>query len=71
MANGGGRPTKRVVTKPVPITATPKLIAYLTALIDEEGYGTSVAGVAQTLVWRGIEELIKSGILDRRKGRSA
>jgi hypothetical protein len=60
------RPHRRV--PPVSITATPKLVEYLDDLVDEEGYGNSKAEVARTLVWRGIEDLIKGRILDRRKG---
>jgi hypothetical protein len=50
------------------VTATPKMVQYLDDLILEEGYGSSRAGVATTLIWRGIEELIGAGVLDRRKG---
>ncbi len=51
----------------ITITSTPKLASYLNDLVDEEGYGKTPSEVARTLVWRGIEELIKAGILDRRK----
>ena len=51
------------------IISSPKLRAYLRDLINEEGYGNSRAEVVRTLVWRGIEELINRGVLDRRKGR--
>jgi hypothetical protein len=63
-------PRKKSAVEPykVTVTSTPKLGLYLEDLKDEEGYGNSVAEVARTLVWRGIEELIKGGILDRRKG---
>lgn len=52
----------------VPITATPKLVAYLERLIAEEGYGNSKAEVARTLLWRGVEDLIKGGILKQIRG---
>lgn len=54
--------------KTIQIKKTPKLMAYLEKLVEEEGYGTDPTKVANTLVWRGIEELISKGILDRVKG---
>ncbi len=64
-----GRPKNR--HKPVieTITGTPKLRKYLEDLVLEEGYGNSRGVVARTLVWRGIEDLISKGILNRRKGK--
>ena len=53
----------------ITITGTPKLSSYLDELVCEEGYGNSPSEVARSLVWRGIEELIKNGVLDRKKGR--
>jgi hypothetical protein len=52
----------------VPITATPKLVAYIDALIDEEGYGNSRAEVARTLCWRMIEQLTTGGTLKQIHG---
>jgi hypothetical protein len=63
-----GRPKNKHPSTEVPITATPKLVAYLNALVDEEGYGTSRAEVARTLVWRGVEDLIKGRILEQIRG---
>lgn len=65
--SGPGRPKNRHKSVLVTITGTPKLAAYLDDLVAEEGYGHSGAEVARTLVWRGIEELISKGVLDRRK----
>lgn len=64
-----GRPTNKIPTIKVPVSATPKLIQYLDDLIAEEGYGTSHAGVARNLIWDAIGELIHKGILDRHKGK--
>jgi hypothetical protein len=63
-------PRKKSGRKPfkVTITSTPKLGLYLNDLKGEEGYGNSPSEVARTLAWRGIEELIARGVLDRRKG---
>lgn len=51
----------------ITVTGTPKLAYYLETLVIEEGYGNSPSEVARALIWRGIEELIKNGILDRKK----
>jgi hypothetical protein len=63
-------PRKKSGVKPfkVTITSTQKLGLYLADLKSEEGYGNSPSEVARTLVWRGIEQLISGGLLDRRKG---
>jgi hypothetical protein len=72
--NDGGQPAKRGRPKnkhkpvEVPITATPKLAAYLEALIDAEGYGNTRAEVARTLCWRMVEQLIRDGILTKIHG---
>lgn len=63
-----GRPKNRHKSVEVPITATPKLVAYLEALVREEGYGTSKAEVARNLCWRMIEVLISKGILTQIRG---
>jgi hypothetical protein len=74
MENGARQPAKRGRPpnkhKPieVPITATPKLVAYLDALIDEEGYGNSRAEVARTLCWRMIEQLTAGSTLKQIHG---
>lgn len=62
------RPKNRHDPVRITITGTPKLAQYLDDLVEEEGYGNSRGAVAQNLVWRGIEQLIAAGILDRRKG---
>jgi hypothetical protein len=48
--------------------ATPKLLAYFEALIDEEGFGETRPEVAENLCWRMIEELIRVGTLTRIRG---
>jgi hypothetical protein len=63
-----GRPKNRHRPVPITVTGTPKVAAYLDDLVLEEGYGNSRAEVARTLIWRGIEELISKGVLDRRSG---
>jgi hypothetical protein len=50
------------------VAATPKLIAYLEALVSEEGYGNTRAEVARTLCWRMIEQLIRDKILEQIRG---
>jgi len=62
------RPRKLVATERIVITGTRKLAVYLDDLIAEDGFGTSRAEVAKSLVWRTIEDLISKGILDRRRG---
>lgn len=62
------RPRNPLPSTRVVITGTPKLAAYLRDLVLEEGYGSTPAEVARTLVWRGIEDLIARGVLTRRRG---
>jgi hypothetical protein len=62
-----GRPKNSVASVKVTITATPRLKVYLEDLVNEEGYGSSTSEVARTLVWRGIEDLIHKGVIDRRR----
>jgi len=50
------------------LKATPKLLSYLEALIQEEGFGKSRPEVAENLCWRMIEELIRVGTLTRIRG---
>ena len=64
-----GRPKKTQESVKITITGSQKLNSYLEELVLEEGYGNSPAEVARNLVWRGIENLIKNGVLDRKKGR--
>lgn len=64
-----GRPENPHPTKPVKLTVTPKLWAYLGDLKREEGYGNSRGEVALRLVWRGIEDLVARGVLTRRAGQ--
>ena len=53
----------------VVIRASPKLAAYLDDIKAEEGHGNSRPAIAESLIWRGIEDLISKGIIDRRKGQ--
>jgi len=63
-----GRPKSLHPPSDVKITATPKLVAYLNALIHEDGFGNSRAEVARNLVWRMIEQLRRDGIIKRIAG---
>lgn len=63
-----GRPKNRHSPIEVRMKATPKLIAYFEALIEEEGFGRSRPDVAENLCWRMIEELIRGGTLTRIRG---
>lgn len=62
------RPKNKYPSVEVPITASPKLVAYLEALIAEEGYGSTKAEVARNLCWRMVEQLIRDGILTKIPG---
>jgi hypothetical protein len=64
----GGRPKNKHPTTEVRMKATPKLLAYFEALIDEEGFGETRPEVAENLCWRMIEELIRAGTLARIRG---
>jgi hypothetical protein len=64
------RPRNQHETTELKVAAvTPKLLRYLDAIVGEEGYGNSRSEVAKTLIWRGIEELISKGVLDRIRGK--
>jgi hypothetical protein len=52
----------------VTVTASPKLALYLTDLVSEEGYGANPSEVAKSLIWRAIEQLIESRVIERRRG---
>lgn len=67
MAKRRGRPHNRHEPYQLKITGTPKLERYLDDLVKEQGYGNSKAAVALALIWRGFEDLIAKGVLDRRK----
>lgn len=60
-----GRPPRNTPPRRVVVQGSPKLRRYLEVLVAEEGYGNSVPEVATTLIWRGIEDLINKGIIDR------
>ena len=55
-------------TKRVTISVTPQIKCYLQRLVERGLYGKSEAEVAETLVARGIEDLIERGHLEHNKG---
>jgi hypothetical protein len=57
------RPTLDYAPIKVVISASPKLIAYIDALVKKEAYGTTRPEVVKTACWRLIEELQKGNIL--------
>lgn len=58
-----GRPKREKEVIEVTIRATPKLAAYLDALVKKEGYGNSRPQAAETACWRFIEEMKSKGII--------
>jgi hypothetical protein len=59
----GGRPKSEVETTPIEFKATPKLVQYLDALKDDEGFGNSRAEIARNFVWKEVNRLIEVGRL--------
>jgi len=59
------RPTLTYTPTRVVIQASPKLVAYLDAMIAKEAYGGSRPEVAKAACWRMIEDLIAKRILDQ------
>src|SRR6202007_510531 len=55
--------TEKAETDRVPITLALSTIAYLEKLVRQGTHGTSVPGVARTLVEEGIRLAIKDGLL--------
>jgi hypothetical protein len=62
------RPKNSTPSVRITLTGSPKLRRYLEDLVEEEGYGKTPPTVALNLVWRGIEELIAKGVLEKRPG---
>ena len=55
--------TEKAETDRVPITLALSTIAYLEKLVRQGTHGTSVPGVARTLIEEGIRLAIKDGLL--------
>ncbi len=60
------RRPNNVETKVVTLSTTPHVKAYLAALVSTGLYGKNPADAAERLLARGIESLIREGILKRR-----
>ncbi len=58
--------TEKAETDRVPITLALSTIAYLEKLVRQGTHGTSVPGVARTLIEEGIRLAIKDGLLSIR-----
>lgn len=52
-----------MVTKPLKLSTTPKLLKHLEALVSKELYGKTGTEVAQRLLEERIRDLIKEGTL--------
>jgi hypothetical protein len=55
--------TEKAETDRIPITLALSTIAYLERLVRQGTHGTSVPGVARTLIEEGIRNAIKDGLL--------
>ena len=62
--------TEKAETDRVPITLALSTIAYLEKLVRQGTHGTSVPGVARTLIEEGIRLAIKDGLLSIRDNGS-
>ena len=58
--------TEKAETDRIPITLALSTIAYLERLVRQGTHGTSVPGVARTLIEEGIRNAIKDGLLSVR-----
>ena len=58
--------TEKAETDRVPVTLSLATIAYLERLVRQGTHGTSVPGVARTLIEEGIRLAIKDGLLSIR-----
>ena len=63
--------TEKAETDRVPITLALSTITYLEKLVRQGTHGTSVPGVARTLIEEGIRLAIKDGLLSIRDNGSA
>ena len=63
--------TEKAETDRIPVTLALSTIAYLEKLVRQGTHGTSVPGVARTLIEEGIRLAIKDGLLSiRDNGRT-
>jgi len=58
--------TERAETDRIPVTLALSTIGYLERLVTQGTHGTSVPGVAKTLIEEGIRQAIKDGLLSIR-----
>jgi hypothetical protein len=66
-----GMATEKAETDRVPVTLALSTIAYLEKLVRQGTHGTSVPGVARTLIEEGIRLAIKDGLLSIRDNGKA
>lgn len=50
-------------TDRIPVTMSTRTIAYLETLVKQGTHGTSIPGVARTLIEEGVRSAIQSGLL--------
>lgn len=60
--------TEKAPTTRVPVTLANVTVSYLESLVRQGTHGTSVPGVAKTLIEEGIRLAIKDGLLDKAEG---
>jgi hypothetical protein len=58
--------TEKAETDRIPVTLALSTITYLEKLVRQGTHGTSVPGVARTLIEEGIRNAIKDGLLSIR-----
>ena len=63
------KPRNPVRSEKFPITTTGQVVAYLDAIAATGLYGKNRVEVADRLIARGIEELVKSGLVKRLDSR--
>ena len=63
--------TEKAETDRVPVTLALSTIAYLEKLVRQGTHGTSVPGVARTLIEEGVRLAIKDGLLSIRDNGKA
>ena len=66
-----GMATEKAETDRIPVTLALSTIAYLEKLVRQGTHGTSVPGVARTLIEEGIRSAIKDGLLSIRDNGKA
>ena len=66
-----GMATEKAETDRVPVTLALSTIAYLEKLVRQGTHGTSVPGVAKTLIEEGVRLAIKDGLLSIRDNGKA